>query len=275
VVGRPRTIDEAMERVEVGDRFELRRDLEVQVTAIHYAPSHTIGASGCLPAGTVVVACNADEGRERFRAYPEEYAAMEEALLPEEIREGVRYVGKYGFMLPVAGIGDFLTPLRPLDPRPDAGLPLLSGRPSERQRRGMDRLSAIEEQLRAALEDVVVSIADGAWARRNSGTDGIPAANQPSSPRSWDVWFDTPPGDPPREPDGLKRIAMAPPGYRGSSGNGPADSILTPDPSDRAAAFSPVRHSRRVGLTRLGRLAAGGNQTRGRWPRSGASDHAP
>jgi len=76
----------------------------------------------------------------------------------------------------------------------------------------MDRLSAIEEQLRATPEDVIVSVTAGAWARRNSGTDGIPAANQPSSPRSWDIWFDLPPGNPPREPDGLKHIAMAPTG---------------------------------------------------------------
>jgi hypothetical protein len=119
----------------------------------------------------VVIAASADNGRARFGAYPEVYSGMEERLVPEEIREGVGYAGSYGFSLPVAGIGDWLAPLPPLDPRPDAGLPTVPGRPRERQRRAMDRLAAIEQELREAPEDRVVAIACRVWARRNTGVD--------------------------------------------------------------------------------------------------------
>jgi hypothetical protein len=191
-------------RVTLGDRFHVRRDVEVHVTVGVYAPSHTVGTRCTVPAGTVLVAFTQRNGP-GFVAYPERYDEMEATLLPEEIREGWQYAGSYRLHLSTDDIGDLLEPLPPMRPRPANRFPMVSGRPSARQQAAHERLDSLIHALSTLDEhrdERVTEIEAGVWVRRNPAPIE-PAVGTSSIGRTWDVWFEKEPGDPPTAPNAL------------------------------------------------------------------------
>lgn len=107
--------------VQRGDRFRLRRSSAQNVTIVGYAPSHTMGVTAIVPAGTVVVALDQEPGARAFRCYPENYEAVEAELVPGETRAG-NYVS-YCLTFAEREIGGLLEPMEPVVPRPPNRLP--------------------------------------------------------------------------------------------------------------------------------------------------------
>ena len=107
-------------RPRLGDRFRLTRHATIPVWYQAYAPSHTVGGEAELEAGTVIVALDANpsERATAFVGYPQDYEALEPAVVPSDVREAEWYAGGYVLVLMFDQIGDLLEEIEPLDPRP-------------------------------------------------------------------------------------------------------------------------------------------------------------
>ena len=104
--------------VRLGDRFRLTRDAKVVGTFVQYAPAHTVGSKVLVPADTVIIALEQVPGARAFLCYPEDYDALEPALVPAEERASPRYMGAYALTFMLGDIGDLLEPIEPLEHRP-------------------------------------------------------------------------------------------------------------------------------------------------------------
>jgi hypothetical protein len=188
-----------------GDRFRVVRDVESHVGLVGYAPTHTFGIVCVVPAGTVVVALDQSEGASGFSSYAEDFDGMERVLIPEDEREDVLYTGAYYVTFSTDEIGDLLEPLEPLDSGPANRLPRVTGRPSPAQRAEQARRQELYERVASLEQRSISAVTESAWVRRNSRQEdawevlGPDEVNVPLE--SWDIWFDRPPGDPPRAPD--------------------------------------------------------------------------
>jgi hypothetical protein len=182
-----------MDLVRSGDRFRVTRDVESHVGLVGYAPSHSFGTDCVVPAGTVIVALDQVPGASGFGCYPEDYDRMERVLVPHDERESFAYAGYYGLSFRVDEIGRLLEPLDPLNPRPPNRLPRVTGRPSPAQQAELARRQALHADIAALVHGRITSVTEGSWVRRNPSAE--------AGWESWDVWFDDPPGDPPRTPD--------------------------------------------------------------------------
>jgi len=108
--------------IQLGDRFRVTRTVRsLPVFVLQKAPSLTSSTKGVLPAGTVIVALEPTPDAEGFPAYPEDYDALEESLVPSDVQSSPRY-SAYALNFNVKDIGDLLEPLPPLDPRPKDSL---------------------------------------------------------------------------------------------------------------------------------------------------------
>ena len=167
-----------------------------------------MGVDSAVPAGTVLVAHDQVPGAVAFGCYPEDYDRMEKVLLPEATRESFAYAGGYGLTFMVSEIGDLLEPLAPLDPRPPNRLPLVSGRPSARQRAERERHDALLALVAGVQDEQITRVTDRAWVRRKKGRPGHRELSGPDGQMialpEWDIWFDRAPGDSPREPDAVQ-----------------------------------------------------------------------
>jgi hypothetical protein len=109
--------------IQRGDRFRVTRAVDAMpVFVIQKAPSLTSSAHGVLPSGTVIVALDQGPDATAFLAYPQDYDALEESLVPADVRSSDRY-SAYGLSFWIDDVGDLLEPMPPLDPRPENHLP--------------------------------------------------------------------------------------------------------------------------------------------------------
>jgi hypothetical protein len=119
-----------VELVPSGDHFRIAREVESYAGLVGYAPAHSFGVAGVVPAGTVIVALDRVDGASAFNCYPEDCDRMERVLIPEEERESSAYAGFYHLTFPVDEIGRLLQPLDPVTQRPPNRLPRVAGRGS-------------------------------------------------------------------------------------------------------------------------------------------------
>jgi hypothetical protein len=186
--------------VRSGDRFRTQRPVASHIQLGQYAPSHTAGVKTVVPEGTVLVALDQVEHAPAFACYPEEYERMEKVLIPEKDREHFWYAGTYSLVFQAADIGDLLEPLPPHDPRPANRLPRVPGRPSPLQQEELDAWGAVSRAVQGGSAHVTRQVADGAWVRwRPEEGPRLSVGDTPL--HAWDIWFDQPPGEAPREPD--------------------------------------------------------------------------
>jgi hypothetical protein len=93
-----------MSSVRAGDRFVATSDIATSGLSHSLAP-FTGGFETVIPAGTVLVApSDALEEAEGFYCVPEQYEAMEAALVPEADRRHPKYAG-YSFVFLETDIG--------------------------------------------------------------------------------------------------------------------------------------------------------------------------
>ena len=78
--------------IQVGDRFRVTRAVDpIGVFVIQKAPTHTSGTHGVLPADTVFAALDQAPGAIEYLAYPQEYDALEESLVPADVRSSPKH----------------------------------------------------------------------------------------------------------------------------------------------------------------------------------------
>lgn len=96
--------------VKKGDRFIALEDIKTLGTS-HWFKPYTGDFPTVIPKGTILVAdYDQLEGMPGFGVIPEDYKAMEEKLVPKEIRSQEKY-GNYSFSFIVSDIGKILKPV--------------------------------------------------------------------------------------------------------------------------------------------------------------------